>query len=65
MPLTIDWYALADLVWKGYTIPAACEELGHVWLDVSKVMGIERKRYLLDVSMVAGAREEYLSGNTI
>ena len=58
--VSIDWNAIAELVWQGKTIPAACLELGLEFADVDRAMNIDIRSFLLDVSMVAGAREEYL-----
>ena len=61
--VSIDWNAIADMVWYGSTIPAACEELGLEFADVDRAMNIDIRSFLLDVSMVAGAREEYLGAS--
>jgi hypothetical protein len=55
------WHAIADLVWKGMTVPDAVRELGYEWNSNS--MPIEVKRFLVDVSMLANAREEYLGAS--
>jgi hypothetical protein len=54
----MDYYKVADLVWKGMTVPEAVQELGFEWNQHS--IPIEVKRFLLDVSMLANAKEEYL-----
>ena len=61
--VSIDWNAIAELVWQGKTVPAACFELGLEFADVDKAMNIDIRSFLLDVSMVAGAREEYLGAS--
>ena len=61
--VSIDWYAVADLVWQGRTVPAACLELGLEFHDVDRAMDLDIRSFLLDVSMVAGAREQYLSAS--
>jgi hypothetical protein len=47
-------------MWRGMTVQEACKELKLDWLEIRKTMPIEVKRYLVDVSMLANAREEYL-----
>ena len=54
------YHAIADLVWQGMTVPDACKELGYDFHQVYKQMSVEVRGYLVDVSMVAGCREEYL-----
>jgi hypothetical protein len=54
----VDYYKVADLVWSGMTIPEAVRELGYEWKQ--HCVPIEVKRYLVDVSMLANAREEFL-----
>jgi hypothetical protein len=58
----VNYYKVADLVWQGKTVPEAVQELGHEWSHNS--LPIEVKRYLVDVSMLASAREEYLGAST-
>ena len=60
---SIDWGAIADLVWRGMTVPAACMELGYEWPEVHRAMPTDVARYMVDVSMLANCREEYLSGD--
>jgi hypothetical protein len=48
------------LVWQGKTVPDACHELGYDFQQVYKQMPVEVARYMVDVSMLAGCREEYL-----
>jgi hypothetical protein len=57
-PCEIDYYKVADLVWSGMTVPDAVRELGHEWKQYS--MPIEVKRFLVDLSMLANVKEEYL-----
>jgi hypothetical protein len=57
----VNYYKVADLVWQGKTVPEAVQELGHEWSYNS--LPIEVKRYLVDVSMLARAREEYLGAS--
>jgi hypothetical protein len=58
----MDYYKVADLVWKGMTVPEAVQELGYEWNQHS--IPIEVKRYLVDVSMLANVREDYLGAST-
>jgi hypothetical protein len=51
-------------MWCGMTVQQACKELKLDWLVIHKAMPIEVKRYLVDVSMLANAREEYLGAST-
>jgi hypothetical protein len=55
---TPDYYKVADLVWQGKTVPEAVQELGYAWNQYD--IPIEVKKYLVDVSTLANAREEYL-----
>jgi hypothetical protein len=55
-----DWHSVADLVWAGMTVPDACKELGYDWREASKLMPITVKRYMVDVSMLANCRDEYI-----
>jgi hypothetical protein len=57
------WRAIADKVWEGKTVPESCKELGLDWPEVHKAMTTDIKRYMVDVSMLAGVREEYLSAS--
>ena len=59
-----DWYGIADFIWHGKTIQLACEELGYTWAEIRFVITPEQKQYLLDVSMLASVREEYLGAST-
>lgn len=54
------WHDIANLVWQGKTVPDACHELGYDFQQVYKQMPVEVARYMVDVSMLAGCREEYL-----
>ena len=54
------YHAIADLVWHGMTVPDACKELGYEFRDVYKQMSTDVTRFMVDVSMLAGCREEYL-----
>jgi hypothetical protein len=54
----MDYHKVADLVWQGMTVPKAVQELGYEWDQHS--VPIEVKRFLVDVSMLANAKEEYL-----
>jgi hypothetical protein len=45
------------------TVQKACKELKMDWLEIHKTMPIEVKRYLVDVSMLANVREEYLGAS--
>jgi hypothetical protein len=47
-------------MWRGMTVQEACKELKLDWQETHKTMPIEVKRFLVDVSMLANAREEYL-----
>jgi len=58
-----QWRKIADLVWQGMTVPDACLELGYDWAQVHKEMPTEVARYMVDVSMLANCREEYLGGD--
>jgi hypothetical protein len=60
----VDYYKIADLVWSGMTVPDAVRELGYDWKQ--HCVPVEVKRYLVDVSILANVREEYLgaSNNT-
>ena len=58
--MKIDLYKIADLMWKNMTVQEACKELGYDWREVDRLLDTEKRGYLLDVSMVAGARDEYL-----
>ena len=60
--LTPDWHRIADLVWSGMTVPDACAELGYEFVVVHKQMPVDIARYMVDVSMLAGCRDEYLGG---
>jgi len=60
VPTSETWHDIADLVWKGMTVPDACKELGYNFNNVYKYMSVEVSRYMVDVSMLAGCREEYL-----
>jgi hypothetical protein len=53
-----DYHKVADLVWKGMTVPEAVQELGHEWKQSD--MPTDVKRYLVDVSLLANVREDYL-----
>jgi hypothetical protein len=53
-----DYHKVADLVWKGMTVPEAVQELGCEWNQ--HCIPIEVKRFLVDVSMLANCKEEYL-----
>jgi hypothetical protein len=53
-----DYHKVADLVWQGMTVPEAVQELGCEWNQ--HYVPVEVKRFLVDVSMLANAREEYL-----
>jgi hypothetical protein len=57
------WHQVADLVWKGYTIPKACEELGLDWRYIERIMPETARNYFIDVAMVANAKEEYLGAS--
>jgi hypothetical protein len=57
---TQTYRSIADIMWRGMTVQEACKELKLDWLEIRKTMPIEVKRYLVDVSMLANAREEYL-----
>jgi hypothetical protein len=56
-----DYHKIADLVWKGMTVPKAVQELECEWNQ--HCVPIEVKRFLVDVSMLANAREEYLGAS--
>ena len=59
--VTVDtWHRIADLMWQKKTFPQACEELGLNERVVERKMTTDIKSYLVDVSMLAGARDEYL-----
>jgi hypothetical protein len=55
-----DYYKVADLVWKGMTVPEAARELGYNWGKMKNFIPIEVRGYLVDVSIMAGCREDYL-----
>ena len=55
-----SWHSIADQVWAGKTFPDACKFLGYSWHDVDRAMSEDVRSFLLDVCMVAGARDEYL-----
>jgi hypothetical protein len=57
------WHAIADLVWKGMTVPAAVEQLDLDWWTIDRQMTTNIRGYFIDVSMVAGVREEYLGAS--
>jgi hypothetical protein len=57
------WRSIADLVWKGKTLPDACTELGLDWRVIDRKMSEDVRSFLLDVAMVAGAKEEYLGAS--
>lgn len=59
-PEDIDWYSLIDMVWHGMTVPDACKEMGYQFQDVYKHMGLERRKYFVEVSMMASVKKEYL-----
>jgi hypothetical protein len=50
-------------MWRGMTMQQACKELKLDWQETHKTMSIEVKRYMVDVSMLANAREEYLGAS--
>jgi hypothetical protein len=58
-----DWYQLADLVWDGMTVPDACKYLGYDFHTSNEFMPVSVKRYLLEVSMIARARKDYLNAS--
>jgi hypothetical protein len=60
-PCAVNYYEVADLVWKGMTVPDAVQELGHEWNQHD--IPIEVKKYLVDVSTLANVREEYLGAS--
>jgi hypothetical protein len=62
VPIHPDWHKVADKVWYGMTVPDAVKELGYEWKRYA--MPLEVKRYLVDVSMLANCREEYLGART-
>jgi hypothetical protein len=51
-------------MWRGMTIQQACSELNTDWLEMYKMMPIEVKQYVLNVSVLANAKEEYLGACT-
>jgi hypothetical protein len=57
------WHSIADLVWQGMTVPDACKELGHDFGEIYGQMSTDVSRYMVDVSMLAGCREEYLGAS--
>ncbi len=59
---TIDWRGIADLMWREMTIQQACEELGYDYIMVLRQSTVEQRRFLLDTSMLASVRDEYLGG---
>jgi hypothetical protein len=59
----VDYHQVADLVWSGKTVPDAVRELGHDWCSVQKNMPATVKRYMLDISMLASVREDYLGAS--
>ena len=56
----VDYRQIADLVWDGMTVPAACEKLGYEWPEVDKTMNVELRGFMIDVSMVARYRDQEL-----
>lgn len=56
--LAYQWRKIADLVWRGMTVPDACKELGYDWRETSKLMSVEVKRFMVDVSMLARYRDD-------
>jgi hypothetical protein len=62
--ITQTYHSIADLMWRGMTIQQACNELNTDWLEMYKMMPIEVKQYVLNVSVLANAKEEYLGART-
>ena len=63
-PNTLDvgiWHDIADLVWQGKTCPQAARELGLDWMSVYRQMDLQKRRFMVDTSMLAGVRYEILS----
>ena len=65
MATVVDWEAIADLMWEGKTVQQACKILWYDWSEVDKQMDIDQRSYLIDVSMMAGVKKEYLDGDII
>ena len=47
------------------TIQEACVELDLDWVMLNKAMDMPKRKFILEVSMLANVREEYLSGDVI
>ena len=58
--LPSDWRAIADLVWQGKTIPQAVQLLGLERRTVESEMILPIRRYLVEVSLLANCRQEFL-----
>ena len=58
--MDIDWHRIADLMWHEMTIQQACKELGYEDSEIIKQATTEQRRFLLDTSMLAAVRDDYL-----
>jgi hypothetical protein len=58
----MPWRLIADEMWAGNTVQDACKTLNLDWQTVYQRLNVEPeiKSYLLDVSLLANAREEFL-----
>lgn len=56
----VDWLAVVDLVWAGMTVPDACRHLGYDWREAELQLDTEKRRYLVEVSMMANVKNDYL-----
>ena len=63
--LLTPWRLIADEMWAGNTVQDACKTLNLDWQTVYQRLNVEPeiKSYLLDVSLLANAREEFLNAS--
>jgi hypothetical protein len=61
---SVDWNRIATYVFQGYTVPQAIRLLGYDQSKVNKLMGANRRTFLVELSLLAKDKKVWLYGKS-